>query len=83
MDLALKIRDFSPYPMTIFDGFFRFLFTYLVPIGFVAFYPAQLFLRPDEVPLLTYLSPLMGIGFFALAYSVWSKGVNQYTGTGS
>lgn len=81
--LAHKIREFSPYPMTIFDGFFRFLFTYLVPIGFVAFYPAQLVLRPDQVPLLTYLSPLMGVGFFALAYSVWSKGVNQYTGTGS
>jgi ABC-2 type transport system permease protein len=81
--LALKIRDFSPYPMTIFDGFFRFLFTYLIPIGFVAFFPAQLFLRPDQVPLLTYLTPLMGVGFFALAYFVWSKGVGQYTGTGS
>lgn len=83
MELSLKIRDFSPYPMTIFDGFFRFLFTYVIPIGFVAFYPAQLFLRPDEVPLLSYLSPLMGIGSFALAYAVWTKGVNQYTGTGS
>jgi len=83
MDLAIKIRDFSPYPMTIFDGFFRFLFTYLIPIGFVAFYPSQLFLRPGEVPLLTYFSPLVGMGSFALAYFVWSKGVNQYTGTGS
>jgi ABC-2 type transport system permease protein len=83
MDLALKIRDYAPYPMTIFDGFFRFLFTYLIPIGFVAFYPSQLFLRPDEVPLLTYLSPVMGIGSFALAYFVWTKGVNSYTGTGS
>ena len=83
MHLAMRIRDFSPYPMTIFDGFFRFLFTYLVPIGFVAFYPSQLFLRPEDVPLLTYFSPLMGIGSFALAYFVWSKGVNAYTGTGS
>ncbi|MBN1890041.1 MAG: ABC-2 family transporter protein [Thermoflexales bacterium] len=81
--LALKIRDFAPYPTTIFDGIFRLVFTYLVPIGFVAFYPAQLFLRPEQVPLLTYLSPLVGIGFFALAYWVWSKGVNVYSGTGS
>jgi ABC-2 type transport system permease protein len=69
--------------MTIFDGFFRFLFTYLIPIGFVAFYPSQLFLRPGEVPLLTYFSPVMGIGSFSLAYVVWSQGVNAYTGTGS
>jgi ABC-2 type transport system permease protein len=81
--LALKIRDFAAYPTTVFDGFFRFLFTYLIPIGFVAFYPAQLFLRPNQVSLLVYASPLVGISLFALAYAVWNLGVNYYTGTGS
>lgn len=81
--LALKLRDFAPYPMSIFDGFFRFLFTYLIPIGYVAFYPAQIFLRPNEISILTYTSPLMGVGLFALAYLVWCKGVDSYTGTGS
>jgi ABC-2 type transport system permease protein len=83
MALALKIRDFAQYPMTVFDGFARFLFTYMIPIGFIAFYPAQLFLRPEEVSILVYLSPLVGIAFFALAYFVWHKGVNSYSGTGS
>jgi len=83
MALALKIRDFAQYPMSVFEGFSRFVFTYLIPIGFIAFYPAQLFLRPEEVSLLVYLSPLVGIGFFALAYLVWHKGVNSYSGTGS
>ena len=83
MALAHKIRDFAQYPMTVFDGFARFLFTYLVPIGFIAFYPAQLFLRPEEVSLLVCLSPLVGVAFFALAYLVWHKGVNSYSGTGS
>jgi ABC-2 type transport system permease protein len=63
--------------------FFRFVFTYVIPIGFVAFYPAQLFLRPEDVSPLVYISPLIGIGFFALAYIVWHRGVNSYTGTGS
>ncbi len=49
LGLAWKLREFSPYPMSIFDGAFRFTFTYLIPIGFVAFYPSQLFLRPSEV----------------------------------
>ena len=83
MALALKIRDFAQYPMTVFEGFFRFIFTYVIPIGFVAFYPAQLFLRPEDVSPLVYISPLVGIGFFALAYVIWTKGVNSYTGTGS
>jgi ABC-2 type transport system permease protein len=83
MALALKIRDFGKYPMTVFEGFFRFVFTYVIPIGFVAFYPAQLFLRPEDVSPLVYVSPLIGIGFFALAYIVWHRGANSYTGTGS
>jgi ABC-2 type transport system permease protein len=49
----------------------------------VAFYPSQLFLRPDQVSPLVYFSPLVGIGLFALTYWIWTKGVNSYTGTGS
>lgn len=81
--LAAKIRDFGQYPMTIFDGFARFLFTYLIPTGFVAFYPAQLFLRPGGVSLIHYAAPFVGLVFFMIAYRVWSAGVNQYAGTGS
>jgi ABC-2 type transport system permease protein len=83
LGLAWKLREFSPYPMTIFDGAFRFTFTFIIPIGFVAFYPSQLFLRPQEVSSLVYFSPIIGIGMFALTYWIWTKGVNSYTGTGS
>ena len=83
LGLAWKLREFSPYPMTIFDGAFRVAFTYIIPIGFVAFYPSQLFLRPDQVSPLVYFSPVVGIGLFALTYWIWTKGVNSYTGTGS
>ena len=83
LGLAWKLREFAPYPMSIFDGTFRFAFTYILPIGFVAFYPSQLFLRPEQISPLIYFSPLIGIGLFALTYSVWNLGVNSYTGTGS
>ena len=83
LGLAWKLREFSPYPMSIFDGAFRFAFTYVIPIGFVAFYPSQLFLRPEEVSSLIYFSPVIGIGLFAITYWIWTKGVNSYTGTGS
>src|SRR6266498_2408253 len=83
LGLAWKLREFSPYPMTIFDGAFRFAFTYVIPIGFVAFYPSQISLRPEQLPPLIYFSPLIGIGLFALTYWIWTQGVNSYTGTGS
>lgn len=83
LGLVWRLREFAPYPMSIFDGVFRFAFTYLIPIGFIAFYPSQFFLRPSEVSPFVYFSPLVGIGLFALMYWVWTRGVNSYTGTGS
>jgi ABC-2 type transport system permease protein len=83
MDLARRLREFSPYPMTIFDGFFKVLLTYLIPIGFIAFYPSQFFLKTGTISTVVYLSPLVGILSFTIAYWVWTKGVNGYTGTGS
>ena len=83
LGLAWKLREFAPYPMSIFDGAFRFAFTYILPIGFIAFYPSQLFLRPNEVSPLVYFSPVIGIGLFAITYWVWTLGVNSYSGTGS
>jgi ABC-2 type transport system permease protein len=81
--LAWKVREFAPYPMSIFDGIFRFAFTFILPIGFIAFYPAQFFLRPAEISPVVYLTPVVGVALFALMYKVWDLGVNSYTGTGS
>jgi len=81
--LAWKVREFAPYPITIFDGVFRFAFTFILPIGFIAFYPAQFFLRPAEISPLFYVTPFIGLGLFALTYKIWELGVNSWTGTGS
>jgi ABC-2 type transport system permease protein len=83
ISLTFKMREFAQYPMTIFDGVFRVLFTYILPIGFIAFYPAQLFLRPDEVSATVYISPLVGVVAFVVAYWVWNRGINHYGGTGT
>lgn len=83
LSLTWKMREMAPYPMTIFSGAFRIIFTFLIPIGFIAFYPSTLILRPGEVSPVVYLAPLVGIAAFALMYRVWTLGVNSYSGTGS
>lgn len=83
IDLAWRLREYAPYPMTIFDGFFKFIFTYIIPIGFIAFYPSTFFLKTDLISPIMYFSPLVGVVFFCLAYWVWTRGVNSYSGTGS
>ena len=56
---------------------------YGIPIAFIAYYPALVLLRPDEIPVLSYISPFLGIMFFWLSYKFWMLGARKYNGTGS
>jgi len=83
MVTANKFKDYAKYPVTIFNPIFRFLFTFIIPIAFIAYYPSLLFLRTTAIPLLTWLSPFIGVLFFYLSYLLWMKGAKSYSGTGS
>jgi ABC-2 type transport system permease protein len=83
LELVFKLRDFSRYPMTIFNSFFKHLFTCIIPIGFIAYYPVQVILNRSANPFLILICPVIGFGLFFLAYIVWDKGVRGYSGTGS
>lgn len=83
LQLSCTLRDYAKYPTTIFGPILRAVFTFIIPIGFMAFYPSQLFLRPEEVSWLVWLTPIYGILFFILSYKVWMKGAMSYNGTGS
>ena len=83
LDLAYRFRDYAKYPITIFSSVFRFIFTFLMPIAFIAYYPSLVILRPDKVPILSWLSPVIGIAFFWVSYKIWMHGAKNYSGTGS
>ncbi len=83
MVIMFRFKDYAKYPASIFDGFFKLLFTFVIPIAFIAYYPALVLLRPDEIPLLSRISPLIGILFFYLSYKFWMLGARKYEGTGS
>ncbi len=78
-----SFREQSKYPMNIYNALFKFLFTWVLPVGFFAFYPAQLYLRPAPIHWTAFLSPLVGIVLFMLAVRVWEKGLTVWGGTGS
>lgn len=83
MILMFKFKDYARYPVTIFNRVFRIIFTFLIPIGFMAYYPSLPFIRPDSVSVLSYLTPVLGVVFFYVSYRIWMKGARQYSGTGS
>jgi ABC-2 type transport system permease protein len=83
LDLAFKFKDYARYPITIFSPVFRFIFTFVIPIAFIAYYPSLVILRPDAVPILSWLSPVIGVVFFYISYKIWMYGAMKYSGTGS
>ncbi|MGN0584951.1 MAG: ABC-2 family transporter protein, partial [Ruminococcus sp.] len=83
MVMAVKFKDYARYPATIFNPVFKFIFTFIIPIAFIAYYPSLVVLRPDEIPILSWLSPAIGIVFFYISYKIWMKGAMSYSGTGS
>lgn len=83
LDISLKMKDYAKYPVTIFNDVFKFIFTFILPVAFMAYYPSLAILRPDDVPLLTWLSPVIGILAFYASYKLWMRGASKYDGSGS
>jgi ABC-2 type transport system permease protein len=78
-----NVIRFSRYPVTIFSPLVRLFLTFVMPFAWVAFYPATYFLGTAEFRRFSFLTPLVGLMVFAIAYTVWSRGVRRYASTGS
>jgi len=78
---------FSQYPLDIFSLWLRHLFVFVLPVGFVAYFPALYLLdRPDELGLpeaFRFVSPLVAVVAVAAAWVLWGSAVRRYRSVGS
>jgi ABC-2 type transport system permease protein len=81
-----NITQFLQYPLSIYAKGIQILLTFILPYAFINYYPAQLFLGKSDslfYPSFQYLTPIVGIFLFWLAYKFWKLGLNNYQSTGS
>jgi ABC-2 type transport system permease protein len=72
------------YPMSIYKKGFRLFFTFVIPLGCVAYYPIASSLHIEDIPLeIGTLLPLCGVAFLYAATKFWQLGVRHYHSTGS
>ncbi len=45
MDFMLKIKDYSKYPLSIYNPILRIVFTFVIPLGFMSYYPSLRFVK--------------------------------------
>jgi ABC-2 type transport system permease protein len=80
-------EQMASYPLSIYQGWLRAVFLFIIPVGF-SNYPAALYLLgradPGGLPAwAAWLAPLAAAIFFAAAMRFWQLGVSKYTSTGS
>lgn len=75
------------YPLSIYPQIIQIIFTFLIPVGFISFYPACEFLGQNSrtsLPLgLAIWTPIVAVIMFFLAGVVFNWGLKNYSSAGS
>jgi ABC-2 type transport system permease protein len=80
--LFSSIFDAARWPVTVFRGFWRFVFTFVVPLALMTTYPALALL--GRLDLRTAIGSIAGaLAFGAFARLVWLRSIGHYTSASS
>lgn len=81
------ILSFASYPLSVFAGALQWVLTWLLPIAFIAYVPADAVLERDGGLTVTsavaWLVPVVGLVASAAAYRVWRHQLDRYASTGT
>ena len=75
--------QFGRYPLTIFSSLIQFILRWVIPFGFVAFYPATHFFSREGFELYCYITPLIACFWVIITGILWRFGALKYSSTGN
>jgi len=81
--LAWTVDEFTRYPADIYGKDLRRLLTWVIPVSFASFYPAQLIFRNGDLMPLAAITPVVAAATFTAAYLFWCKALDRYQGVGN
>ena len=84
-DIAVLVqtcREFVKYPLQVFPTAIQGLFTYILPLGFVAYYPVLGLLGKTRMPVMILL-PCVAVLTVVIASVLWRMGLKGYNSTGT
>jgi len=80
-------RKFAGYPLSIFHKAIQTVMLYVVPFAFVNYFPAQYLLRKEDMAaypeIFLYLTPVLGVAMYLLAYVFWRFSLKYYKSSGN
>lgn len=82
-----NMRKFAGYPISIFHRAIQICMIYVVPFAFINYFPAQFLLRKADMvqypEYFMYITPVVGIVLYLLAYAFWRFSLRFYTSSGN
>lgn len=85
--LYWNMRKFAGYPISIFNKFIQVIMIYVMPFAFVNYFPAQYLLRKSDMnqypEIYMYITPIIGIAMYLLAYAFWRYSIRFYKSSGN
>ena len=76
----------SNYPLHIYGRFFPFIMTFIFPFAFIAYYPTHYFFQLKTqifYDFFPYITPLVAIISWIIAYLFWTIGLRNYQSSGT
>jgi len=85
--ILYSTREFLWYPLSIYQVGVQVVFTLVLPLAFMNYYPSQYFLDKQEFgmfhPVFQFLTPVVGVLCFIFGIWMWRRGIQNYQSTGS
>ena len=76
--------EMAQFPMSIYPRPLRLVFTFVIPLAGVVYYPVVSFLEKNDAPLLIgWIGPFSGFLFLSIALLVFRAVERTYISTGS
>ena len=80
--LFSSIFDAARWPVSVFRGFLRVLFTFVIPLALMTTFPARAMLGELDLSGLV-LPVIFAIVFFGVSRAVWLRALSRYTSASS
>lgn len=75
-------RDLAQYPLDIYNKIIKNIFTFIIPLAFVNYYPLLYIIGRSNNKLCIF-APLLTLLFIIPCYIIWKIGVRKYKSIGS
>lgn len=84
--LYYNLKLFIQYPLSIFPPLVQALLTYILPWGFISYYPTVFILNKQNSSsdfIFAAISPIIGIIYYLFSIVIFYKGLRHYDSSGS